>query len=189
MNDVSRALRDLVGIFESLDLAYAVMGGIAVRAYGIPRPTYDVDFTVAIPRNQLPRLFSTVQARGFAVPEQYLKGWVDEVSKLPLVKFRLYLQDKGVDVDVFLAESPYQQEVLKRRRHVEAPDGAVWLVTPEDLILLKMLAYRPRDVADIQDVMFTQGQLDETYLRNWATSLGISDRLVEMLKQQSELRG
>jgi hypothetical protein len=48
MNDVVAALQDLSGIMERLGLTYAVIGGIAVRAYGIPRPTYDVDFMLAI---------------------------------------------------------------------------------------------------------------------------------------------
>jgi hypothetical protein len=48
MNDVATALRDIANALERLGLKYAVIGGIAVRAYGIPRPTYDVDFTVAI---------------------------------------------------------------------------------------------------------------------------------------------
>jgi hypothetical protein len=32
------------------------MGGIAVRMYGIPRPTYDVDFTIVL--NELERILA-----------------------------------------------------------------------------------------------------------------------------------
>ena len=48
MIDLVQALRDFVETFEQLQLPYVVMGGIAVRFYGIPRATYDVDFTVSI---------------------------------------------------------------------------------------------------------------------------------------------
>jgi hypothetical protein len=41
---------------------------------------------------------------------------VDEIAGMPLVKFRLFLQQHGIDMDVFLAESPYQQELISRRR-------------------------------------------------------------------------
>jgi hypothetical protein len=76
-----------------------------------------------------------------------------------------------------LAESPFQTEVVARRRRETLEDFDVWLVSPEDLILLKLLAARPRDLADIGDIVFIQGQLDEGYLRQWATVLGVSDAL------------
>ena len=50
MKGLAETLRDFVSLFDRLGLPYAVMGGLAVRVYGIPRPTYDVDFTVAIAR-------------------------------------------------------------------------------------------------------------------------------------------
>ena len=108
MTDLTAVIHDLIDVFEELRLPYAIMGGIAVRAHGIPRPTYDVDFTLAVPRERL-------------------------------------------------------------------------LVTAEDLILFKLVASRPRDLLDIQDILFTQGQLDETYLRRWAGPLGVEAKLDDVL--------
>lgn len=53
MKDVYDTLLDFVGVFNELELRYAVMGGLAVRAYSIPRSTWDVDLTVAIDREEL----------------------------------------------------------------------------------------------------------------------------------------
>jgi hypothetical protein len=184
--DLSQALYDITEILDRLELSYAIMGGIAVRTYGIPRPTYDVDITLAVPRERLSEVYDAVCAAGYMVPESYRAGWVDQVSGLPLVKFRLYLAERGVDVDVFLAETPYQMEVLSRRRRSQANGGAIWLVSPEDLILLKLIANRPRDAADILDVLFIQGQLDERYLREWAHKINVADRLDDILKQFRE---
>jgi len=181
MNDLSHVLRDLVPLFERLEVPYAVMGGIAVRAYGIPRPTYDVDFTAALPRERLADFYTEAEELGYTVPEPYKTGWVDRVANMPVVKVRLHVEDRGIDVDVFLAESPFQQQVLERRRREQVGDRAMWMVSPEDLILLKLLARRPRDLADIGDVLFTQGQLDEDYLRQWAEQLGVLDELEKVL--------
>ena len=60
---------------------------------------------------------------------------------------------------------------------------SVWLVTPEDLILLKLASHRPRDVADICDVRFAQGQLDEGYMRMWADRMGIRPQLEQVLAE------
>jgi len=177
MNDLARALRELVFLFERLKTPYAVMGGLAVRVYGIPRPTYDIDFTLAIERERLATLYDALRELGYVIPEQYAEGWVDHVAGMPLVKARLYLAGHGIDVDLFLAESPYQHELLARRRREKIDDAEVWLVSPEDLILLKLVSHRPRDIADVGDILFAQGELDEAYLRRWAEQLGVLTRL------------
>ncbi|HUG94350.1 MAG TPA: hypothetical protein VML55_26200 [Planctomycetaceae bacterium] len=179
MDALTHALRQ----FARMQVPYAVMGGLAVRIYAIPRPTYDLDFTLAIDRYRLPELYRALDSEGYTVLDPYLRGWIDEVAGMPLVKFRLYLGAEGVDVDVFLAESPYQHELIARRR-VEDIDGTpVCFVSPEDLVLLKLVARRPRDISDVADVLFTQGQFDEAYLRRWAGELGVSDALDEVLRQ------
>jgi hypothetical protein len=187
MNDVVQTLRDFGGILERLNLTYAVIGGIAVRAYGIPRPTFDIDFTLAIPRERLPEFFNSVEEHGYTVPDSYRSGWVDLVADMPLVKVRCYIQGQGVDVDVFLAENDYQREILARRSLVETPDGDVWLASPEDIVLLKLLASRGRDLSDVNDILFTQGTLDDEYLRRWARWLDISGRLEEAFRLRDEM--
>ena len=54
MSDLIQTLRGCAALFDRLQVPYAIMGGWAVRMYGLPRPTYDVDFTVAIERERLP---------------------------------------------------------------------------------------------------------------------------------------
>jgi hypothetical protein len=188
MKPVDQALLDFVTIFRELDLPYAVMGGIAVRAHSIPRPTWDVDVTVQISRLDLPKLFAAVEARGYSVPESYVTGWVHEVASLPLVKFRLYSEGGGVDVDLFLAESPFQQELLRRSTVQETEVGAVSVVSPEDLILLKLFAGRERDLIDVADILFVQGALDANYLRHWASQLGVRDLLEVKLNDRPSER-
>ncbi|MBM4010871.1 MAG: hypothetical protein FJ286_05750 [Planctomycetes bacterium] len=184
MTDLTSVIRDLIAVFETHGLPYAIMGGIAVRAHGIPRPTYDVDFTLAIPRERLGELFASLADRGYTVPEPHAHGWVDQVGGMPLVKVRLFLEGRTIDADIFIAETPFQQEVIARRIHAEVEGQPVNIVTAEDLILFKLVASRPRDLADVQDVLFTQGKLDEAYLRRWAGPLGVEALLDDVLAAQ-----
>ena len=55
MTDLAQALRAFAELFEQMGIPYVVMGGLAVRVHGIPRPTHDVDFTLAISRESLRR--------------------------------------------------------------------------------------------------------------------------------------
>lgn len=187
MNDVLEALKALIVIFERMKLGYAVIGGLAVRAYGIPRPTFDVDFTLALSREGLSELYAAIEEHGHSVLESYRAGWVDEVAGMPLVKLRTYIQGHGVDVDIFLAETPFQLEILRRRKLAETIDGDLWLASPEDIILLKLMAYRTKDQNDVQDVLFAQGQLDEVYLRHWAEELSVTTRLNEVLEKNRDM--
>lgn len=58
-------------------------------------------------------------------------------------------------------------------------------MSPEDLILLKVLAARPRDIGDIEDVLLAQGDLDEASMRQWAKELGVAEKLEEVLSQRA----
>ena len=181
MSGLTAALRDFVSLFERMELPYVLMGGFAVRVYGIPRPTYDVDFTIAIARERLPELYRAISELGYTVPEPYESGWVDRVAGMPVVKARLFFEGSTIDVDIFLAESAFQNQLFARRKHQQVDDLPVWLVSPEDLILLKLIAARPRDLVDVGDVLFIQGRLDEDYLYRWAARLHVLAELKQAL--------
>jgi hypothetical protein len=161
------------------------MGGIAVRAHGLPRPTFDVDFVVAVLRDRLAGLFAAIESLGYTVPEQYRGGWIDSVGGMPLFKVRLFLDGRGIDADIFLAENEFQTSAISRRIPEEVEGKPVRLITAEDLILFKLLAGRPRDLLDIKDIFFMQGQLDEAYLRRWAMPLGVAQQLEQALADRA----
>jgi len=141
--------------------------------------------TLAASRDRLRGLFTAVEELGYSIPTAYEGGWVDQVGGKPLLKIRLYLEGKGIDADVFLAETAFQQEVIARRVTCTVEGRPVSLVTAEDLILFTLIASRPRDLIDVQDVLFTQGDLDEAYMRRWAAELGVAEKLEDLLSQRS----
>ena len=47
MMDFERVLRDLVFDFTEREVSYALIGGFALGALGVPRATMDLDFLVA----------------------------------------------------------------------------------------------------------------------------------------------
>jgi hypothetical protein len=191
MKDLTPTLFALASLLESRSIEYAVVGGFAVRAYAIPRSTEDIDFTIALERERLPALYSELELSGYAVPEPYLAGRVDQLSdatQLKLVKLKRYVGPYSIDVDLFLAETPFQVEILKRRRLAEVEGRRLWLASPEDLVLLKLIAGRPRDLIDVADVFFTQAPLDEMYMRHWAKLFKIESKLEQALAGQNNER-
>ncbi len=181
MTDLTEPFRDFVAIFEGMRIPYVLMGGMAVAAHGLP-PTHDVDFTISLPRERLSDLYEAATEAGYTIPAAFEDGWVDEVAGMPLVRVQMWVAGKSIDIDIFLAESRYQRELLKRKVRVQVEGLEAWLVSAEDLILLKLIAGRPRDYGDIVDILFVQRQLDEKYLRHWAAALDVAARLEQVLR-------
>ena len=179
--DVDQALRDAVQILDKLNLPYAIMGGLAVRAHSIPRATRDVDITIAASPSDIRQLAEAFEELGYTFPPVYDSGWTDRVAEMPLVKFRWHMPGGELDIDMFVADSPFQHAYMARRQLARTGDLDAWIVSPEDLILLKVVAGRPRDLVDVADVLFMQGQLDEAYMRTWAKRLGVLDALERAL--------
>jgi len=175
---VEDVLFEMVDLCDRFKLSYAVMGGLAVRVHGIPRPTFDVDFELSVNSEALHAFFSSAAELGYTIAEPFRNGWRDEVGGMPLVKMKTYLDvGHSVDVDIFIDETAFQHSVMDRRQQLTIEGRKVQFISAEDLILLKLLANRPRDLGDVADVLFVQGQLDEPYLAHWAEQLGIRDRL------------
>ena len=188
MTDLTPTLGLLAALLEHMSVKYVLMGGLVVRAYAIPRVTEDIDLTLALERERLPELYDALDNHGYAVPEPYRSGWVDQVKGLNLVKLKRYVGDHSIDVDLFLAESPYQEEILRRGRIADVEGRQFWIASPEDLVLLKLVSGRPRDWIDVADVLFTQGQLDEQYMRRWAAELAIEKELERALAERIDDR-
>jgi hypothetical protein len=185
MKNVTETLHTLVELLDQLSVEYAVMGGFAVRAHGVPRPTYDIDVAIVVDREQLKALFDHLRECDFEIPEIYQTGWIDRVKELPLLKLKRYIRDKSLDVDLFLVESEFLAEVMRRRLRLDADGHVMWVVSPEDLILFKLLAGRARDWGDVADVLFIQSSLDETYMRRWAHDLGVGEQLEIALEEHT----
>lgn len=182
MENLYEALDQLLQVLEMRSITYALIGGIAVRAHAIPRNTNDIDVVVALDLEQCPAFFQDLSQRGFEVPEPYFRGWVDRVHGMPIVKLKAYLDEMGIDIDLFLVDSDFLESLILRRIPVDIDGKTLWIATAEDLVLLKLLASRPRDLLDVDDMLFICGKLDTDYLLRWANQLGIRPQLEIALK-------
>ena len=183
MTSLEDALKAIVNVLKQHRIPYAVMGGLAVRVYAIPRFTNDVDLTISIARDRLTLLFDSLRKINCEIPPPFDRGWLDSVAGFPFFKVDFVQDDRLIEIDIFVSETDFQDSLIRRRREIETPAGAISFVSPEDLILLKLIASRPRDLVDVQDVFFTLGQLDIVYLEEWAKKLSIMDKLQIALDQ------
>ena len=83
-----------------------------------------------------------------------------------------------VVVDFILADSVFLQSALTRRRQILLGGQMVAILTLEDLMLMKILAGRLQDQADLEKIEAnkTQLQIDWSYIEYWRKMLGLRNQ-------------
>jgi hypothetical protein len=76
-------------------------------------------------------------------------------------------EESGIDVDISLGLLPFEIEAVERSQEYQTGSLIIRLPTPEDLIILKAVAHRPKDMLDIQAVIAAQPQLDTERIAFW----------------------
>lgn len=169
-------------LVEALDAAaipYFVMGGLAVTIWGLPRATFDLDLTLLLPVERTPALIAAVEAAGFEVDAPLRAGYRDVLAGMEKSSLAwTTAEGVRVEVDLFFVTTAFQEAAFARRVRVPFVGGrTLWVVTPADLILFKLLAGRAKDLADVQNLLAVQGAPEPGHLRGWAERLGVTARL------------
>ena len=73
----------------------------------------------------------------------------------------------GIRVDISLGLLPFEVETVERSELYQIGSLFIRLPTPEDLIILKAVAHRPKDLLDIEAIITTQKRLDGERIQFW----------------------
>lgn len=153
---VEATLARLVRLFASLGIErYALTGGIAFGVWAEPRETRDLDVTAVLPPGALLPLLA------------HFDGMRVGASETPdIVRFRL----RDWDVDLFVAKTDGEIEILERAVTVDVGGVFVRVVCVEDLILHKLRKLHSdrrrvlRDAADLRALFERHPQLDLAWI-------------------------
>lgn len=180
---VFRVLERVLAVLRREGVECAVMGGLAVRHWAIPRPTFDVDFAVALADEALLSLLRAFDRDGFAVDEAFARGFTDSLAGMRKVNIGCFEAGTLWRIDIFLATTPFVRSAFARRVPTRIDGIEVAVVSAEDLLLFKLIANRNKDRMDIEDMLLVCGALDAAYLRKWARELGVAERLDQALRE------
>lgn len=176
-----QAAIDVQGVLTAAGIRSCVIGGLAVQRWGEPRATQDVDLSVLAPvgdeRRPLDLLLGSFVARR---PDALAFAMNNRV---------LLIQAKNqVAVDVGLAGSAFEVEVMERSSPWVYGDVAIVTCSAEDLVICKLVAGRPRDVSDIEGIVRRQGRrLDVERIRRYGALFADVKEEPELLRPFEEV--
>ncbi|MCG8449419.1 MAG: nucleotidyltransferase [Pirellulales bacterium] len=164
---LQETLSDAIDFLSTEKVSYALIGGLAASLRGEPRVTADVDFVIDTDVNGALELLKKIEKSPFVPLFAGVEDVVSQSFILPL-RHRTTL----VKVDLTIGLSGFERQLIQRATLVNVSGLAVRLITAEDLLIMKLLAGRPRDQQDATGIVVVQGDsLDWSYCQKIAREL------------------
>ncbi len=162
---------------EESNIPYLIGGAVAAWAWGEPRATRDLDLIVQVPESAADKLSEELEKRDMLLPAEIIRERVkDRRGDLPLNAIH---RSSGYKADLYILREgdDFREEAFRRRVLVDLGPGLgeVYLHTPEDLIIYKLLYYsiseQTKHIRDITSIVQTMGdQLDTAYIDKWVAA-------------------
>ncbi len=147
---------------ERQNIPYMLIGGQAVLLYGEPRLTRDIDITLGVDVDKLQNIISIVGNLALKILPENTENFVRETMVLPVIH-----EATGIRIDFIFSLSPYERQAIAKAKKVRMLDRDVCFASPEDVIIHKIVAGRPRDMEDIRGILLKVPDIDITYVRQW----------------------
>ena len=161
------SLIEIIGVLNDSGARYLVVGGIAVNAHGFMRLTVDVNLLIQL---DAPNVLKALRALGtlgyrpsipvtfedFADAAQREK-WIAEKH---MIAFKLFSEaHRETAIDVFVNDPIGFDGAFQRVHYYALTDNLdVPVCSYQDLVKLKLLASRPKDLADLDRLKKVRGE-------------------------------
>lgn len=161
-------LESLQRLLERFDGRGAIIGGIAVSILSKARHTEDLDAMFLLSTQDIGRFLESARSEGI---EPRIEHAADFALRSRVLLLRHALT--GTNIDISLGILPFEQELVERSTvHQVDEKLQLRLPTPEDLVIMKAVAHRPRDLEDIRALGEKYPNLDKTRIEQWLKAFG-----------------
>ena len=139
-----------------------LIGGVATSLLGAPRLTADIDGLFLMSVDDLPVFMGMAEEEGFLPRIPDAEAFARNNRVLLLVH-----SNTGINIDISLGILPFEEEAVQRSHRIDIGDLSLLLPSIEDLIVMKAVADRPKDLLDIQSLVRAAPTLDIEYIKKW----------------------
>ena len=187
MDDLILAAREVQEALEETGFPFCFIGGLANLHWGEPRLTLDLDLTVMAGWGKEESVIDEILTR--------IQPRFDDARSFALENRVLLLKTSGgIPVDLALGGLPFEESATSRAKNIPLAGIPLRICTPEDLVVMKAFANRPRDWSDVEGILLRQkGTLDVAYISDQLTTLepakpeeAVLERLQELIQAPSD---
>lgn len=175
-DQASQAIRSVCVFLDAEKVPFCLIGGFALGFYDLVRFTKDIDLKISISPKKWPSLHKRLESNP-QVSE--LKVHYISSQKIPDI---LRCHWCSHPVDFLVANTPYQREVIQRAKFYSFQDVHFKVASPEDLIVLKLIASRPQDLLDIALLLKKLPKMNARYIRKWVRVWEMEDQWNSILR-------
>lgn len=174
MTEELEVLKIVTGGLSNANIPYMVTGSMAMNFYAMPRMTRDIDIVVELSSPDIGRLIQRFQS-DFYIDYEMIQQALEQKSM-----FNMIHTNSVTKVDCIIRkESNFQHEAFSRRQVAVVEEHPFTIITPEDLILSKLLWAKDTrseiQLRDIRNLLTTADGLNLDYLQQWITKLGVGE--------------
>lgn len=141
---LAELLADLQHALGGLGVRWYLFGAQAAILHGVARLTADVDVTVDAAARSNGELVRALSGRGFDLRVSDSEGFIESTRVLPMVH-----RSSRLPVDVVLAGPGLEELFFSRIEERSVGDVRVPVASAEDVVTMKVLAGRPKDIEDV----------------------------------------
>lgn len=174
---LTEALTALSRCLSALHVPYALIGGVAVALRAVPRFTNDIDAVIWIDDGRWSSLVESAAPFGI-VPRR-----PDVLAFATRTRVLLLAHVSGVPIDVSCGALPFEQDLVESADLVDVGAAVVRVAKPEHLLVMKAIANRPRDRADIESLLRSFPELDTAPARRVVSEFAQALEMPELLAE------
>lgn len=169
-SDQIAVLQVIVARLDEAGVPYMITGSTAVNYYAVPRMTRDIDIVVELDTARSGRLGKLLSSE-FYVDQNA----IDRAAAERRIVNAIHL-GRLVKVDLIVRrDTDFARTEFSRRRRLD-PLGGLWLVSPEDLVLSKLMWARQggsdAQLRDVREVVRAVHDLDREYIARRSGGVG-----------------
>ena len=188
MSAQTKFLQRLIKLLDKAGIPYMIAGSLGSSFHGEPRTTNDVDIIIDPDKKQLD---SFIQLLG---DDYYINPETARDAFNRGLMFNVIDNHTGWKADLIIRKKkPFSIGEFQRRRQVNINGLDIWMLSPEDVILSKLVwsigRQSDRQFRDALGVAIVKwDNLDWEYLKKWAYELQVDEILKQLIEKATELR-
>jgi len=172
--------KKITEVLDQYSIPYMLSGSIAMGLYVVPRMTRDIDFIIHLDPKNLDFFVNSFKD-GFYCDRDVVK----EAIETPIKMFNIIDHATGYKADfVVLKNDAFRQEEFNRRVQMEYYGKIIYVVSPEDLLISKLIWIQDiQSAIQMEDIknLVAIDRLDWVYVSKWISKLNL--RTFELLNK------